>query len=54
LVTLPFLLFGVFIGDYLHHRVSEYAFRLVVFALLLLTGFVVMFGVGSKLWATLT
>ena len=44
LVTIPFLLVGIFTGDYLHHRVSEYAFRLIVFALLLGTGFVVMYG----------
>jgi len=49
LATLPFLLVGIFVGDYLHHRVSEYAFRLIVFALLLGTGFVVMYGVSDKL-----
>ncbi|MCL2120191.1 MAG: hypothetical protein FWH27_17385, partial [Planctomycetaceae bacterium] len=40
--TLPFLLVGIIIGNYLHHRVSEYVFRLIVFALLLGTGFIVM------------
>ena len=45
LVTLPFLLFGIIAGDWLHHRVSEYAFRLIVFALLLGTGVVLMYGV---------
>ena len=44
LATFPFLLIGIFTGDYLHHRVSEYAFRLIVFALLFGTGFVVMYG----------
>ena len=44
LTTIPFLLAGIFVGDYLHHRVSEYMFRLIVFALLLGTGFVVMYG----------
>jgi len=46
--TIPFLLAGIFVGDYLHHRVSEYIFRLIVFALLLGTGFIVMYGVLAK------
>jgi uncharacterized membrane protein YfcA len=48
LVTFPFLLVGIFTGDYLHHRVSEYAFRLIVFALLFGTGFVVLYGGLAK------
>ena len=51
LATLPFLSAGVLAGDYLHHRVSEYVFRLLVFTLLLGTGFVVMYGVAGKLLA---
>ena len=50
LMTLPFLLLGIFIGDFLHHRVNEYAFRLIVYALLLCTGFVVMYGVAGRLF----
>ena len=49
LVTLPFLLLGIFIGDFLHHRVNESAFRLIVYALLLGTGCVVMYGVVDRL-----
>ena len=51
LVSLPFLLCGIFVGDYLHHRVNEYAFRLLVFALLMAGGVVVMYGVAGKLFA---
>ena len=50
-ITLPFLLIGIFIGDYLHRRVSEYAFRLLVFALLLGTGCVILYDVADKLFA---
>jgi len=48
LVTMPFLLLGIGVGDYLHHRVNEYVFRLIVYILLGGTGFVVMFGVVNK------
>ena len=41
-VSLPFLLLGIFVGDYLHRRANEYAFRLIVFALLVGGGLVVM------------
>jgi uncharacterized membrane protein YfcA len=51
-ISLPFLFAGIFVGDYLHHRVSEYVFRLVVFALLVAGGFVVMYGVAGKLLAS--
>ena len=50
-ISLPFLLLGIFVGDYLHHRISEYIFRLIVFALLMGTGFIVMCVEGSKLLA---
>ena len=49
LMTLPFLLLGILIGDFLHHRVNEHVFRLIVYALLLGTGFVVMYGVAGRL-----
>ena len=49
LLTLPFLVAGMLFGDFLHHRVNEYAFRLIVYALLLGTGFVVMYGVVVRL-----
>lgn len=49
LLTLPFLLIGILVGNYLHHRVSEYAFRLLIFALLLGTGFIVLYDVACTL-----
>ena len=51
LATLPFTLVGIVVGNYLHHRVSEYIFRLVVYALLFGTGFIVMYSAASKLLA---
>jgi len=51
LATLPFTLVGIFVGNYLHHRVSEYVFRLIVYGLLFGTGFVVMYNAASKLLA---
>ena len=47
-VSLPFLLLGIIFGDYLHHRVNEYVFRLIVFALLVGGGFVMMYGVVNE------
>ena len=49
--TLPFLLVGIVVGNYLHHRCSEYVFRLIMFALLMGTGFIVMGVEGNKLLA---
>jgi len=51
LITLPFLAVSILVGNYLHHRASEYVFRLVVFALLLAGGFVVMYNVANNLLA---
>jgi len=45
LVSLPFLLLGIFVGDYLHHRASEYLFRLIVYGVLAVSGAVLMFDV---------
>ena len=42
IATLPFLVLGIIVGGYLYHRVSEYAFRLIVFALLFGTGLFVL------------
>jgi len=50
-ITLPFLFVGIMIGNYLHHRVSEYVFRLIMFALLLGTGCVVVWVEGNALLA---
>jgi uncharacterized membrane protein YfcA len=47
--TLPFLFVGIYVGNWLHHRVSEYAFRLLMYALLFGTGFVVMHGFVSAM-----
>jgi len=48
LATLPFLAIGIVIGDRLHHRASEYVFRLIVFALLVAGGCVVLYGVVQR------
>ncbi len=37
-ITIPFILVAVFLGDYLHHRLPEEAFRKVAYVLLLLAG----------------
>ena len=42
LVSLPFLLGGILLGDYLHHRVNERFFRLVVYGVLAISGLVLM------------
>ncbi len=38
LMFIPFMLLGIFIGDYLHRRVSDRPFRIFVFVFLLLSG----------------
>ncbi len=40
LVSLPFLLGGILLGDYLHYKVNERVFRIIVYAVLLASGFV--------------
>jgi uncharacterized membrane protein YfcA len=47
-VSLPFLLLGILVGNWLHHRVNEYVFRLIVFTLLLAGGLVVMYGIAAR------
>ncbi len=42
LVSLPFLLGGILLGDYLHHRVNERFFRSVVYGVLAISGLVLM------------
>ena len=49
--TFPFLFVGIWAGNWLHHRVSEYSFRLLMYALLFGTGFVVIYGVAGKMLA---
>lgn len=40
---LPALVVGIVIGEFLHHKVNEQAFRLIVYIVLLLTGIVILF-----------
>lgn len=39
-VSLPFLLGGMLLGDYLHHKVNEYYFKLTVYFVLIASGLV--------------
>ena len=50
LISLPFLLGGMFLGDWLHHKVNEYYFRISVYTVLTLSGFVMLWKVASKLF----
>ena len=43
--AMPFLLGGMFLGDWLHHKVNEYYFRLIVYMVLALSGIVM--GINS-------
>ena len=52
LVTLPFLVVGTLVGDRLHHYVSEYFFRLVVYAVLFASGTILMFDITRTLFFT--
>ena len=45
LAAMPFLLGGMFLGDWLHHKVNEYYFRLIVYLVLTLSGIVM--GINS-------
>lgn len=40
LSSLPFLFAGMFLGDYLHYKVNERVFRMIVYAVLLASGLV--------------
>ncbi len=40
MLSLPFLAVGVLLGDYLHHRVNEYYFKLLVYFVLASSGLV--------------
>lgn len=44
-VALPFLIGGTLTGDWLHHRVDERRFRLIVYAVLFLAGAVMLHGI---------
>jgi uncharacterized membrane protein YfcA len=43
-VALPFLLGGILAGDWLHHRVNERLFRLIVYGVLFFSGLTVFYG----------
>ncbi len=45
LYTLPFLITGMLLGDYLHHKVNEYYFKILVYIILFASGIVL----GAKL-----
>lgn len=42
LTALPFAVAGIAAGDYLHHKVDDYRFRIIVYSVLCLTGFVML------------
>lgn len=42
-IILPSLVFGLLIGDMLHHRINERLFRIFTFALLLISGLPIIF-----------
>ncbi|MFA5689822.1 MAG: sulfite exporter TauE/SafE family protein [Kiritimatiellales bacterium] len=46
-ISLPFLIAGTLIGDWLHHRVNERLFRLAVYGVLFLAGVAMLYGVLS-------
>lgn len=46
-ICAPFTLAGVIGGDHLHHRVNEFAFRTLVFTVLLLSGLAVLYAAAS-------
>ncbi len=47
LTALPFLIGGMLLGDWLHHKVNEYHFRLLVYIVLALSGIVMALKVLS-------
>jgi len=44
--SLPFLIVGILLGDWLHHKVNEYYFRLTVYAVLAMSGIVMALSIG--------
>jgi hypothetical protein len=45
-ILLPLIIIGLFLGEWLHHHIDEYRFKIFVFAVLLLAGFSTCFGQG--------
>ncbi len=46
-ICTPFTAVGMIVGDRCHHRIREHAFRLLVFAVLLLSGAAVLYSASS-------
>jgi uncharacterized membrane protein YfcA len=38
-VLLPVIVAGIFLGEWLHHRIDEFRFKIFVFSVLLIAGF---------------
>lgn len=47
--ALPFVLSGMLLGDWLHHKVNEYYFRLTVYLVLTLSGIVTVINTLNKI-----
>ena len=54
LLSLPFLAAGMLLGDFLHHHVSEYYFRLIVYGVLFASGWVFVYEVSHQLFFSTT
>ncbi|MDR1384525.1 MAG: sulfite exporter TauE/SafE family protein [Planctomycetaceae bacterium] len=53
LIVLPFLAAGMLIGDFLHHRVNDYYFRLSVYGTLAASGGIMLYDGGKNLLCVL-
>ena len=38
-ILFPVIVVGIFLGEWLHHRIDEFRFKIFVFAVLLIAGF---------------
>ena len=45
-ILLPVIIVGLLLGEWLHHHIDEYPFRIFVFSVLLLAGFSICLGQG--------
>ncbi len=45
LIASPFLIAGMLLGDYLHHRVNEYFFKMIVYTVLFLAGLLTAYSI---------
>ena len=45
-ILLPVIIAGLLLGEWLHHHIAEYPFRIFVFSVLLLAGFSICLGQG--------